>query len=110
MAFTSKNPRARKHLLVLPKAHIPTIAHVTPRDLSLLLHMLNVGQHVLSPNAGDQVHIPAGDFEEEVKRRDRASAFRGGTQRECQGGGKLCGITPYFTPYFTPHFIIYHCY
>ena len=63
--------------------------------------MLNVGQHVLSPNAGDQVHIPAGDFEEEVKRRDRASAFRGATQRECQGGEKLCGITPNFTPYIS---------
>lgn len=42
MAFPDINPRAKKHLLIIPKKHIPTMKDVTPEDEATLGRMLTV--------------------------------------------------------------------
>ena len=51
VAFASKHPRALQHWLVVPRQHIPTIAHVTRHELPLLIHMQRVGASLLSHGA-----------------------------------------------------------
>lgn len=42
MAFPDINPRAKKHLLIIPKKHIPTMKDVSPEDEGVLGRMLAV--------------------------------------------------------------------
>lgn len=71
VAFASKNPRARVHLLVVPKLHIPTIAHVAAHELPLLLHMQRVGEHILSMHS------------EQTPRNHGSGQTRGGGHQAC---------------------------
>jgi histidine triad (HIT) family protein len=41
-AFADIRPQAPRHLLVLPRKHIPSLAHTNPEDASLLGHLLEV--------------------------------------------------------------------
>lgn len=46
MVFHDINPQAQVHLLVIPKRHIPSLAHVQPSDRSLLGHLLVIASDV----------------------------------------------------------------
>ncbi|XP_038875694.1 bifunctional adenosine 5'-phosphosulfate phosphorylase/adenylylsulfatase HINT4 isoform X1 [Benincasa hispida] len=53
VAFEDINPSAVRHLLVIPKEHIPTVRNLQRRaeDYSLVSHMLEVGQTLLSQDS-----------------------------------------------------------
>ncbi|KAF4320982.1 hypothetical protein BBO99_00005192 [Phytophthora kernoviae] len=48
IAMMDHNPRASKHLLVLPHEHIPSVDDLTPADYDLLEHMLTTGKELLA--------------------------------------------------------------
>ncbi|TDH67930.1 hypothetical protein CCR75_008191 [Bremia lactucae] len=47
MAMMDRNPRAKKHVLVIPLEHIPFVDDLLPMHFSLLKHMLMIGKHIL---------------------------------------------------------------
>jgi hypothetical protein len=47
VAFESKNPRAARHLLIVPRAHIRTINDILPSDGPLIRDMRRVGERLL---------------------------------------------------------------
>ena len=44
VAFNDIHPKAPVHVLIVPRRHIPSLAHVTPEDEALLGHMLYVAK------------------------------------------------------------------
>jgi len=42
MAFRDINPKASTHLIIIPKSHIPTLAHLSKEQLPLMGHMVSV--------------------------------------------------------------------
>ncbi|XP_022154786.1 bifunctional adenosine 5'-phosphosulfate phosphorylase/adenylylsulfatase HINT4 [Momordica charantia] len=58
VAFEDINPSAVRHYLVIPKQHIPTVRNLQRRaeDYSLVSHMLEVGQTLLSQDSPQLKH------------------------------------------------------
>ena len=46
IAFRDINPQAPAHLLIIPKRHIPSLAHLSEGDLSLIGHMASVANRL----------------------------------------------------------------
>ena len=46
IAFRDINPAAPIHLLIVPKKHIPSLAHLSQTDLPLVGHMINVANQL----------------------------------------------------------------
>jgi len=46
LAFPDINPQAPIHILIIPKRHIPSLAHTTPADASLLGNLLTTAAEV----------------------------------------------------------------
>jgi len=46
IAFRDINPTAPTHLLIIPKKHIPSLAHLSQADLPLIGHMVNVANQL----------------------------------------------------------------
>lgn len=46
VAFNDIYPKAPVHVLIVPRRHIPSLAHVTPEDEPILGHMLYVARHI----------------------------------------------------------------
>jgi len=46
LAFPDINPQAPTHILIIPKRHIPSLAHTTPADASLLGNLLTTAAEV----------------------------------------------------------------
>jgi len=46
IAFRDINPQASTHLIVIPKKHIPSLAHLSKEDLPLVGHMINTANHL----------------------------------------------------------------
>lgn len=42
LAFRDINPQAPTHILVIPKAHIASVAHVTPENSAVVAHIFEV--------------------------------------------------------------------
>lgn len=45
-AFRDIHPQAPVHLLIIPKRHIQSLAHLAPGDLSLVVSMIKVANHL----------------------------------------------------------------
>ncbi|CAF2150717.1 unnamed protein product [Brassica napus] len=59
VAFQDIKPAARRHYLVIPKEHIPTVRDLQRRDEDYSLavsHMLSVGQELLQKDAPQTIH------------------------------------------------------
>ncbi|KAL0727737.1 hypothetical protein Bca4012_023830 [Brassica carinata] len=59
VAFQDIKPAARRHYLVIPKEHIPTVRDLQRRDEDYSLavsHMLSVGQELLLKDAPQTIH------------------------------------------------------
>ncbi|KAG3115963.1 hypothetical protein PI125_g5095 [Phytophthora idaei] len=48
IAMLDHNPRAKKHVLVIPHEHIPTVDDLTPTHYDLLEHMVLTGKEILA--------------------------------------------------------------
>ena len=46
IAFRDINPQAPKHLLIIPKRHIPSLTHLSEEDLPLIGHMVNIANQL----------------------------------------------------------------
>jgi len=46
LAFPDIKPQAPTHILIIPKRHIPSLAHTTPADASLLGNLLTTAAEV----------------------------------------------------------------
>ena len=46
IAFRDINPAAPVHLLIIPKKHIPSVAHLSQADLPLVGHMVDVANQL----------------------------------------------------------------
>jgi len=46
IAFHDINPQAPTHLLIIPKRHIPSLAHLSEAELSLIGHMVNIANQL----------------------------------------------------------------
>ena len=46
VAFRDINPLASTHLLIVPKRHIPSLAHLSEADLPLIGHMVSVANQL----------------------------------------------------------------
>ena len=46
IAFHDINPQAPKHLLIIPRKHVPTIAHLSEAESSLIGHMISVANQL----------------------------------------------------------------
>ena len=46
IAFPDINPLAPTHLLIIPKRHIPSLAHLSEAELSLIGHMVDVANQL----------------------------------------------------------------
>ena len=51
IAFPDINPQAPVHLIIIPRKHIPSLAHLPEADSSLIGHMVNVANQ-LTKRAG----------------------------------------------------------
>ncbi|MFC2002589.1 histidine triad nucleotide-binding protein [Chloroflexota bacterium] len=51
VAFPDINPEAPTHLLIVPKTHIPSLAHLSEKESSLIGHMVKVANQ-LAKEAG----------------------------------------------------------
>jgi len=50
VAFKDINPKARVHLLVVPKKHIDSIAHMEEGDEKIMGHLINVAKKLAEQN------------------------------------------------------------
>ncbi len=50
IAFKDINPRARVHLLIVPRKHIPTIADLEEGDEALMGHLIGVAKKLAEKN------------------------------------------------------------
>nr|GEX32016.1 bifunctional adenosine 5'-phosphosulfate phosphorylase/adenylylsulfatase HINT4 [Tanacetum cinerariifolium] len=64
VAFQDINPSAFKHYLVIPVDHIATVKNLQRRtqDYSLVSHMLDVGQMLLTRDAPNSTHYRSAHF------------------------------------------------
>jgi len=46
IAFRDINPQAPIHLLIIPKRHIPSLAHLSEAESSLIAHMVNIANQL----------------------------------------------------------------
>lgn len=46
VAFRDINPQSPTHLLIIPKRHIPSLAHLSKADSSLIGHMANIANQL----------------------------------------------------------------
>lgn len=46
VAFRDINPQAPVHLLIIPKKHVPSLAHLAETESSLLGHMVNTANQL----------------------------------------------------------------
>jgi histidine triad (HIT) family protein len=46
IAFPDINPLAPTHLLIIPKRHIPSLAHLSEAESPLIAHMVNVANQL----------------------------------------------------------------
>ena len=46
IAFRDIHPIAPTHLLIIPKRHIPSLAHLSPEDLPLMGHLVNIANQL----------------------------------------------------------------
>ena len=46
VAFRDINPQAPTHLLVIPKKHIPSLAHLSEAESPLIGHMVNIANQL----------------------------------------------------------------
>ena len=46
IVFPDINPKAPTHLLIIPKKHIPSLAHLTEAELPLIGHMVNIANQL----------------------------------------------------------------
>jgi histidine triad (HIT) family protein len=46
VAFRDINPRAPVHLLIIPKRHIPSLAHLSEAESPLIGHMISIVNHL----------------------------------------------------------------
>ena len=46
IVFPDINPKAPTHLLIVPKKHIPSLAHLSEADSSLTGHMVNIANRM----------------------------------------------------------------
>jgi len=46
IAFRDINPQAPTHLLIIPKSHIPSLAHLSEADSPLIGHMVNAANEL----------------------------------------------------------------
>lgn len=46
IAFRDINPQAPKHLIIIPKRHIPSLAHLPQAESPLIGHMVNVANQL----------------------------------------------------------------
>ncbi|MBA4336752.1 histidine triad nucleotide-binding protein [bacterium] len=50
VAFKDINPKARVHLLIVPKKHIDSIAHMEEGDEKIMGHLINVAKKLAEQN------------------------------------------------------------
>ncbi len=58
------HPKAKTHLLIIPKKCIPTINHIQPEDAGLIAHMFFVAKKVayeLGVSEGYKLHFNVGE-------------------------------------------------
>jgi len=46
IAFRDINPQAPTHLIIIPKRHIPSLAHLSEEELPLIGQMINIANHL----------------------------------------------------------------
>ena len=46
IVFPDINPKAPTHLLIIPKKHIPSLAHLTEAESPLIGHMVNIANRL----------------------------------------------------------------
>ena len=46
IAFLDINPQAPTHLVIIPKRHIPSLAHLSEADSALMGHMVNIANQL----------------------------------------------------------------
>jgi histidine triad (HIT) family protein len=46
IAFRDVNPQSPTHLLIIPRRHIPSLAHLSKAELSLIGHMVDVANQL----------------------------------------------------------------
>ena len=46
VAFRDINPQAPTHLIIIPKRHIPSLAHLSETELPLIGHMVNLANQL----------------------------------------------------------------
>ena len=46
VAFRDINPQAPIHLIIIPKKHIPSLAHLSEAELPLIGHMVNAANQI----------------------------------------------------------------
>ncbi len=46
IAFRDVNPQSPTHLLIIPRRHIPSLAHLSEAELSLIGHMVDVANQL----------------------------------------------------------------
>ena len=46
VAFRDVNPQAPTHLIIIPKRHIPSLAHLSEAELALIGHMVNIANQL----------------------------------------------------------------
>ena len=52
VAFRDINPVAPTHLLIIPKKHIPSLAHLSETELPIIGHMVKVANQVAREGGG----------------------------------------------------------
>ncbi len=52
MAFRDIHPKAPVHVLIIPKKHITSMAHITSEDLPIISHMMEVANIVAKKLSG----------------------------------------------------------
>jgi histidine triad (HIT) family protein len=57
MAFHDINPRSKKHILIIPKKHIPTMKDVTAKDEATLGRMLMVASNLAKKHGMDNYRL-----------------------------------------------------
>ncbi len=50
VAFKDINPKARVHLLIVPKKHIDSIAHMEEGDEKIMGHLINIAKKLAEQN------------------------------------------------------------
>ena len=54
LAFKDIDPQAPFHVLIIPKAHIPSAAEITPENSAIVAHIFEVAAQIAKDNALDK--------------------------------------------------------